>query len=115
MQLSFPAGLSLDTNVTITLHSVSVEVIDCPLVYRERVTLDVQDPSKSGVFDCLVLGEEENQFIIGNNVLSSLGINVGAMIAKLAEGPAMKPSIQMVMILPPMLLFELVSMSIRTF
>nr|CCA22258.1 AlNc14C148G7453 [Albugo laibachii Nc14] len=84
-----------DTHVTTTLrHPVSVEVVGgATLVCRERVTLDVQLRTAAGPVnimgnECLVLDEEEDIFILAKGVLSSLGIDVGAMIAKLAEGAA---------------------------
>nr|CCA28028.1 AlNc14C988G12698 [Albugo laibachii Nc14] len=60
--------------------------------------------------ECIVLDEEGDKFSLGKDVLSSLGMDVGAMIAKLAD----QPPIQMMMILPTISLLKLVSMSIQT-
>lgn len=91
-------GLPPDTHVSTALrHPLSVEVVGgATLVYRERVILDVQEHTAAGPVsirdvDCLVPDEKEDQFILGKDVLSSLGIAVEAMIAKLAEGPATDP------------------------
>nr|CCA25709.1 conserved hypothetical protein [Albugo laibachii Nc14] len=88
-------GLPPDTHVTTTLrHPVSVEVVGgATLVCRERVTLNVQVRTAAGPVnikgvDCLVLDGKGDKFILGKAVFSSLGIDVGAMIAKLVEGPA---------------------------
>nr|CCA22261.1 AlNc14C148G7453 [Albugo laibachii Nc14] len=93
--LNLLLDLPPDTHVTTTLrHPVSVEVVGgATLVCRERVTLDVQLRTAAGPVnimgnECLVLDEEEDIFILAKGVLSSLGIDVGAMIAKLAEGAA---------------------------
>lgn len=68
------------THVSTALrHPLSVEVVGgATLVYRERAILDVQEHTAAGPvsikdIDCLV-PDEEDQFILGKDVLSSLGI-----------------------------------------
>ena len=97
-------------------HPVSVEVVGgATLVCRERVTSEIQVRTAAGpvnitCVECIVLDEEGDKFSLGKDVLSSLGMDVGAMIAELAD----QPPIQMMMILPTISLLKLVSMSIQT-
>lgn len=78
-------------------YPVSVELAcGATFVYLERVILDVQvriaaEAANIRGAGCLILYEEEDQFILGKDTLSSLGIGGGSIIANLEEGPATDP------------------------
>ncbi|TYZ67944.1 hypothetical protein PybrP1_002807 [[Pythium] brassicae (nom. inval.)] len=86
------AAFVTPTSLTKTLASpISVQVVgggtfEC----REGATLDIQvriaaGPVNIRAVDFLILDEDENEFILGKDVLSSLGIDVSLMIEKVAE------------------------------
>ncbi|CAI5746321.1 unnamed protein product [Peronospora destructor] len=77
-------------SITKLKSPVKVRVVGgAKLIAKNQVSLDVQvraaaGPVKIRGVKCLVLEESEDQFILGKDVLSSLGIDVSTMIEQLA-------------------------------
>ena len=74
-------------------HPVAVQVVEiAELIASEQALFNCQVRTVAGRVNirgvsCLVLNEDEDQFILGKDVLASLGIDAGTMIDQLAASP----------------------------
>ncbi|TDH68786.1 hypothetical protein CCR75_005828 [Bremia lactucae] len=74
-------------------NPVSVQVVGGDeLIATEQALIDVQVRTRAGPVNirgvnCLLLDEDEEQFILSKDVLARLGIDAGSMIEQLAVSP----------------------------